>query len=87
MGQYFIPISNLVAHCREPENIFDALILPKLVGEYLNLPHIDEVINLWFWLQRLIPFKRSTVYQKRQLYCVFSCLWWISDEEYLVTFY
>ena len=41
MGQYFIPISNLVAHCREPENIFDALILPKLVGEYLNLPHID----------------------------------------------
>ena len=44
MGRYFIPISNLIAHCREPENIFDALILPKLVGEYLNLPHIDEVI-------------------------------------------
>ena len=46
MSRYFIPNSNLVAHCREPKNIFDALILPKLVGEYLNLPHIDEVIIL-----------------------------------------
>ena len=59
MGQYFIPISNLVAHCREPENIFDALILPKLVGEYLNLPHIDEVIILWFLLQRLFLLKEA----------------------------
>ena len=60
MGQYFIPISNLVAHCREPENISDALILPKLVGEYLNLPHIDWSVG---WKPNYVTLNNPESYE------------------------